>query len=146
MASRNDYVSAQMDNREQRFSRELKSSPETMAGQQRPSVQASPSFANRILRQPSKLRASMRVLSMNARAVPAAIKRLRSSAELGLKGLRFLDKNSGKDGSGWKSVERRFDQFAIDGRLPRETFGRCIGIDKEIDYPMRRVLVLSLNC
>ncbi|KAH7656820.1 NAD(P)H oxidase (H(2)O(2)-forming) protein [Dioscorea alata] len=115
-----------MDNREQCFSRELKSSPETsMAGQQRASVQASPSFGNRILRQPSKLRASMRVLSMNARAVPAAIKRLRSSAELGLKGLRFLDKNSG---SGWKAVERRFEQFSVDGRLPRENFGRCIGM------------------
>ncbi|KAJ0987713.1 hypothetical protein J5N97_006069 [Dioscorea zingiberensis] len=135
MASTSDYVTVSMDN-QQGFSRELKpgefpgmkSSAETLEQQQRPSVQASPSFASRILRQPSKLRASMRVLSMNARAVPAAIKRLRSSAELGLKGLRFLDKSSGKEGSGWKSVERRFEQFAIDGRLPRENFGRCIGM------------------
>jgi hypothetical protein len=52
--------------------------------------------------------------------------RMQSSAQVGLKGLRFLDKTSGgKDG--WKAVERRFDEMNKGGLLPKESFGKCIG-------------------
>ncbi|WOL04805.1 respiratory burst oxidase [Canna indica] len=56
-----------------------------------------------------------------------------SSARMGLKGLRFIDKaSSGKDG--WKAVEKRFDQYAVDGRLPKEHFGRCIGMGESKEF------------
>ncbi|RWW02392.1 hypothetical protein GW17_00034520, partial [Ensete ventricosum] len=47
----------------------------------------------------------------------------KTTAASGAKGLRFLDKKAG----GWKAVEKRFDQFAVDSRLHKESFGRCIG-------------------
>ena len=53
------------------------------------------------------------------------MKRMVSSAQGGLKGLRFLDKAGGRDG--WKDVEKRFDQFAVERRLLKENFGPCIG-------------------
>lgn len=56
----------------------------------------------------------------------AKMTRMQSTAQQGLKGLRFLDKTSnGKDG--WKSVEKRFDDMAVHGRLAKEKFGKCIG-------------------
>lgn len=63
-----------------------------------------------------------------AKSSPFPIKRMTSSAELGLKSLRFLDKNSSREGEGWRAVERRFDQFAVAGVLHKENFGRCIGM------------------
>ncbi|PKU76515.1 putative respiratory burst oxidase homolog protein H [Dendrobium catenatum] len=59
---------------------------------------------------------------------PYPIQRLQSNAEMGLKGLRFLDKNNSKEGEGWKAVEKRFEQFAVAGMLHKENFGRCIGM------------------
>ncbi|KAJ3669154.1 hypothetical protein LUZ60_011104 [Juncus effusus] len=51
----------------------------------------------------------------------------------GLKGLRFLDKTSnGKDG--WKAVEKRFDDMAVHGRLPKESFGKCIGMGDSKEF------------
>ncbi|XP_020113878.1 putative respiratory burst oxidase homolog protein H [Ananas comosus] len=62
-----------------------------------------------------------------AGAARPRMSRAQSSAQVGLKGLRFLDKASGgKDG--WRAVEKRFQQFAVDGRLPKENFGKCIGM------------------
>jgi Respiratory burst NADPH oxidase len=56
----------------------------------------------------------------------AKMTRIQSSAQQGLKGLRFLDKTTnGKDG--WKSVEKCFDDMAVHGRLAKESFGKCIG-------------------
>ncbi|KAJ3703261.1 hypothetical protein LUZ61_006966 [Rhynchospora tenuis] len=53
--------------------------------------------------------------------------RIQSSAQSGLKGLRFLDKTTnGKDG--WKPVEKRFDDLSVHGRLGKENFGKCIGM------------------
>ncbi|GLJ40328.1 hypothetical protein SUGI_0829120 [Cryptomeria japonica] len=47
--------------------------------------------------------------------------------ERGLKSLRFLDRSAEKDA--WKTVERRFDQIAVEGRLSRQNFGSCIGME-----------------
>uniref|UniRef100_A0A453FVL2 NADPH oxidase Respiratory burst domain-containing protein n=1 Tax=Aegilops tauschii subsp. strangulata TaxID=200361 RepID=A0A453FVL2_AEGTS len=59
--------------------------------------------------------------------------RMQSSAQMGLKGLRFLDKTSGSK-EGWKAVERRFDEMSkASGRLPKESFGKCIGEHPCID-------------
>eukprot|EP01018_Ginkgo_biloba_P018553 Gb_27290 [translate_table: standard] len=52
-----------------------------------------------------------------------------SSAERGLKSLRFLDRSAvGTEKDAWKTVEKRFDQIAVDGRVSRENFGSCIGM------------------
>jgi hypothetical protein len=52
--------------------------------------------------------------------------RMQSGAQMGLRGLRFLDKTSGGK-EGWKAVERRFDEMSKGGLLPKESFGKCIG-------------------
>ncbi|KAK1320791.1 hypothetical protein QJS10_CPA03g01382 [Acorus calamus] len=58
-----------------------------------------------------------------------------SSAEVGLKGLRFLDKTTGgKEGNSWKAVEKRFNQFAVNERLFKENFGRCIGMSDSKEF------------
>ncbi|XP_031400877.1 putative respiratory burst oxidase homolog protein H isoform X2 [Punica granatum] len=60
------------------------------------------------------------------------IVRTESSAKKGLRSLRFLDRAiSGKEVDAWKSVEKRFHQLAFDGRLPRDKFGACIGMDSK---------------
>ncbi|XP_058099723.1 putative respiratory burst oxidase homolog protein H [Magnolia sinica] len=57
------------------------------------------------------------------------MKRTEFSVENGLEGLRFLNKTSaGKEGDAWKAVEKQFHQLAINGKLPKENFGRCIGM------------------
>jgi Respiratory burst NADPH oxidase len=71
----------------------------------------------------------------------AKMTRIQSSAQQGLKGLRFLDKTTnGKDG--WKPVEKRFDDMAVHGRLAKENFGKCIG---EI-LICKLYFFLSVNC
>ncbi|MQL80583.1 hypothetical protein Taro_013039 [Colocasia esculenta] len=86
-------------------------------------------------RRPSSIASGVRRLTTITSKVVARgttsfrLNRTRSSAELGLRGLRFLDKKTaagGKDGAGWKDVEKRLLQLAVGGRLPREHFGRCI--------------------
>jgi dual oxidase len=57
------------------------------------------------------------------------IERTASSASRGLKSLRFLDRTmTGKEMDAWRSIERRFDQFAVHERLPKDKFGICIGM------------------
>lgn len=56
------------------------------------------------------------------------IGRTGSSTKKGIKSLRFLDRTiTGKEVDAWKSVEKRFHQFAFNGRLPRDKFGACVG-------------------
>ncbi|KAI8523920.1 hypothetical protein RHMOL_Rhmol13G0109000 [Rhododendron molle] len=63
------------------------------------------------------------------------MERLRSGAAKGLKSLRFLDRTTtGKEGDEWKSVEKRFNQLATDGRLPRDEFGACIGMGDSKEF------------
>lgn len=58
------------------------------------------------------------------------IGRQQSGALRGIKSLRFLDKkNIGNEGDAWKDVEKRFCQMAVDGRLTRDKFGICVGIN-----------------
>ena len=79
------------------------------------------SLARTLLSQPSKIMAGVQGFASRVggdKRHPG-----RTTAASGAKGLRFLDKKAG----GWKAVEKRFDQFAVDGRLPKESFGRCIG-------------------
>ncbi|KAG6744216.1 hypothetical protein POTOM_052927 [Populus tomentosa] len=63
------------------------------------------------------------------------IERTASSASRGLKSLRFLDRTmTGKEMDAWRSIERRFDQFAVHERLPKEKFGICIGLGDSKEF------------
>ncbi|CAL9782826.1 unnamed protein product [Musa acuminata subsp. burmannicoides] len=97
-----------------------------------PPTNATPrSSARGLLPQPSKIklgfRDSTRSTGGGERKNPGKMTRMVSSAQMGIKGLRFLDKTSGGK-EGWNAVEKRFGQFAVGGRLPKEHFGRCIGM------------------
>lgn len=52
--------------------------------------------------------------------------RTRSGAARALRGLQFMNKNVGNEG--WSEVEKRFDELAVDGMLPKSRFGKCIGL------------------
>lgn len=54
--------------------------------------------------------------------------RTTSGAARGLNSLRFLDRTTtGKEADAWNSIERRFNQHAVNGRLSRDKFGTSIG-------------------
>ncbi|TKY66041.1 putative respiratory burst oxidase-like protein H [Spatholobus suberectus] len=58
--------------------------------------------------------------------------RMESGAGRGIKGLRFLDRTvTGKENDAWKSIEKRFAQHAVDGKLSKDKFGTCIGMGAE---------------
>uniref|UniRef100_A0ACD5U2L2 Uncharacterized protein n=1 Tax=Avena sativa TaxID=4498 RepID=A0ACD5U2L2_AVESA len=100
--------------------------------EQQQQQQAPPSTGPVMRKQPSRLASGMkrlasRVTSMRVPDSVLGLKRSHSSAQPALKGLRFLDKTSaGKDG--WKSVEKRFDEMNVDGRVQQENFAKCIGM------------------
>uniref|UniRef100_A0A1J3HUA9 Respiratory burst oxidase-like protein B n=1 Tax=Noccaea caerulescens TaxID=107243 RepID=A0A1J3HUA9_NOCCA len=52
--------------------------------------------------------------------------RSKSGAMFALRGLRFIAKNDAV-GSSWDEVEKRFDELAVEGKLPKSKFGHCIG-------------------
>ncbi|XP_074585780.1 putative respiratory burst oxidase homolog protein H [Curcuma longa] len=68
--------------------------------------------------------------------------RMTSRAQTGLRGLRFLDKTSGGSG-GWVAVEKRFEELAVDGRLPKEHFGRCIGMAESKEFAEELFVALA---
>ncbi|TVU36724.1 hypothetical protein EJB05_18669 [Eragrostis curvula] len=95
-----------------------------------------PGFARGLMKQPSRLasgvrqfasRVSMKVPEGMPGMRTGKMTRMQSSAQIGLRGLRFLDKTSGGK-EGWKAVERRFEEMNKGGRLPKESFGKCIGM------------------
>uniref|UniRef100_A0A0D3G8R0 EF-hand domain-containing protein n=1 Tax=Oryza barthii TaxID=65489 RepID=A0A0D3G8R0_9ORYZ len=92
-------------------------------------------------KQPSRLASGMKRL---ASMVPDTmkLKRTHSSAQPALRGLRFLDKTSaGKDG--WKNVEKRFDEMSADGRLPQESFAKCIGMADSKEFASEVFVALA---
>ncbi|KAJ8768781.1 hypothetical protein K2173_023685 [Erythroxylum novogranatense] len=89
-----------------------------------------------------------------AHSRPPKMERTASAATRGLNNLRFLDRTvTGKEQDAWRSIERRFDQFAVDGKLPREKFGVCVGMgDQSRDFAgeifdaiARRRMVCTIN-
>uniref|UniRef100_A0A0E0C9Z0 FAD-binding FR-type domain-containing protein n=1 Tax=Oryza meridionalis TaxID=40149 RepID=A0A0E0C9Z0_9ORYZ len=101
-------------------------------------------FARGLMKQPSRLASGVRQFASRvSMKVPEGVggmrpgggrmTRMQSSAQVGLRGLRFLDKTSGGK-EGWKSVERRFDEMNRNGRLPKESFGKCIGMGDSKEF------------
>lgn len=83
------------------------------------------SVSGRLSRNTSKAGSCRRRLGPND---GSHLERQRSSAARGLDGLRFLDKViTGKEVDAWMAIEKRFQRFAADGKLPREKFGICVG-------------------
>lgn len=77
-------------------------------------------------------RNSSKAKSTRKKALPGGgapkMGRTTSSAAKGLNSLRFLDRTvTGKEGDAWRAIDRRFNQFSVDGKLPRDKFGICVG-------------------
>ncbi|PIA59476.1 hypothetical protein AQUCO_00400393v1 [Aquilegia coerulea] len=65
----------------------------------------------------------------------AQMGRTTSSASRGLMSLRFLDRTmTGREGDAWRPVEKRFNQYATNGKLSKDDFGRCIGMADSKDF------------
>ncbi|KAL4189479.1 hypothetical protein AMTRI_Chr08g165590 [Amborella trichopoda] len=80
---------------------------------------------------------SMRRENTNNKSTSRMV-RTKSRAERGLRSLRFLDKASGnKEGEGWNAVQKRFNQFAVEGRVSRDNFGQCIGMGDSKEFALQ---------
>lgn len=75
------------------------------------------------------------------------MERTTSSASRGLMSLRFLDRTmTGKEGDAWRSIEKRFNQHAMNGQLSRDKFGVCIGWSLESLAAIRIMIFEKNNC
>ncbi|CAI9297887.1 unnamed protein product [Lactuca saligna] len=84
-------------------------------------------------------RNSSKAKSTRKKALPGGgapkMGRTTSSAAKGLNSLRFLDRTvTGKEGDAWRAIDRRFNQFSVDGKLPRDKFGICVGMGDSIEF------------
>ncbi|KAI3801438.1 hypothetical protein L1987_29543 [Smallanthus sonchifolius] len=83
---------------------------------------------------------SSKTVSIRKRAPPPTggapqMGRTTSSAAKGLNSLRFLDRTvTGKEGDAWRVIERRFNQFSVEGKLPRDKFGICVGMGDSMEF------------
>ncbi|XP_054791590.1 respiratory burst oxidase homolog protein B-like [Prosopis cineraria] len=60
------------------------------------------------------------------------VDRTKSGAARALRGLKFMTKNVGT--AGWSQVEKRFDDLAVDGKLPKTRFAQCIGMNESSEF------------
>ncbi|CAN0914172.1 Respiratory burst oxidase homolog protein B [Linum grandiflorum] len=67
-----------------------------------------------------------RMASGSSKPAFEKVDRNKSAAARALKGLKFMSKNVGS--GGWSEVEKRFDELAVDGALPKTRFAQCIGM------------------
>ncbi|GLU11707.1 hypothetical protein SLE2022_284330 [Rubroshorea leprosula] len=83
-----------------------------------------------------RLMSSARKRSAGPPNIPR-MQRTTSSATKGLQSLRFLDQTTaGNENDSWKSIERRFNQHAINGKLPKDKFGVCVGMGDTKEFAM----------
>ncbi|KAJ0988701.1 hypothetical protein J5N97_007057 [Dioscorea zingiberensis] len=73
-----------------------------------------------------------RLASLTMRQGPGRVERSRSAAVHALQGLKFISKTDGA--AGWPAVEKRFDELAVDGSLPRTLFAQCIGMKESKEF------------
>ncbi|KAI3772424.1 hypothetical protein L6452_03610 [Arctium lappa] len=83
-------------------------------------------------------RNSSKATSGRRRRLPGEVPKLErqvSSAAKGLNGLRFLDRiMTGKEGDAWMAIDKRFERFSANGKLPREKFGICVGMGEGNEF------------
>ncbi|XP_058102675.1 respiratory burst oxidase homolog protein C-like [Magnolia sinica] len=73
-----------------------------------------------------------RLASITRRPSVGRFDRTKSAAAHALKGLKFISKTDG--GAGWSAVDKRFDELAVNGTLPRAVFGQCIGMKESKEF------------
>ena len=88
-------------------------------------------LASRLEKRPSSLGSRLRQVSQELKRMTSSkrfdrVDRSKSGAARALRGLKFMTKNVGTD-QGWSQVEKRFDELAVEGKLPKTRFGQCIG-------------------
>ncbi|KAF8089621.1 hypothetical protein N665_0501s0033 [Sinapis alba] len=76
-----------------------------------------------------KLKTMVKSLSLSSRRLD----RSKSGAMFALRGLRFITQNDAV-GRGWDEVEKRFDELAVEGKLPKSKFGHCIGMAESSEF------------
>ncbi|KAL0757893.1 hypothetical protein Bca101_095561 [Brassica carinata] len=76
-----------------------------------------------------KLKTMVKSLSLSSRRLD----RCKSGAMFALRGLRFITQNDAV-GRGWDDVEKRFDELAVEGKLPKSKFGHCIGMAESSEF------------
>ncbi|KAL0732532.1 hypothetical protein Bca4012_008741 [Brassica carinata] len=76
-----------------------------------------------------KLKTMVNSLSLSSRRLD----RSKSGAMFALRGLRFITQNDAV-GRGWDEVEKRFDELAVEGKLPKSKFGHCIGMAESSEF------------
>ncbi|WZZ19318.1 hypothetical protein YC2023_112407 [Brassica napus] len=76
-----------------------------------------------------KLKTMVKSLSLSSRRLD----RCKSGAMFALRGLRFITQNDAV-GRGWDEVEKRFDELAVEGKLPKSKFGHCIGMAESSEF------------
>ncbi|XP_061357451.1 respiratory burst oxidase homolog protein B-like [Gastrolobium bilobum] len=94
-------------------------------------------LASRLEKRPSSLSVRLRQVSQELKRMTSSNKfdkvdRTKSGAARALKGLKFMTKNVGT--KGWSQVEERFDEFAVDGKLPKTRFSQCIGMHESREF------------
>ncbi|XP_022731096.1 putative respiratory burst oxidase homolog protein H [Durio zibethinus] len=104
-------------------------------------ISRNPSASLGLLRNVSRATSFRRLISTARKRINGAppniskAQRTASSAAKGLQSLRFLDRTvTGKETDAWKSTERRFNQFAVDGKIFRDKFGVCIGMGDSKEF------------
>jgi len=88
-------------------------------------------LASRLEKRPSSLSAKLRQVSQELKRMASfkafdKVDRSKSGAARALQGLKFMTKNVGSEG--WSQVEKRFDELAVEGKLPKTRFSQCIGM------------------
>ncbi|GKV08215.1 hypothetical protein SLEP1_g19880 [Rubroshorea leprosula] len=84
-----------------------------------------------------RLMSSARKRNAGPPNIPRMMQRTSSSAAKGLQSLRFLDQTTtGNENDAWKSIERRFNQHVINGKLPRDKFGVSVGMGDTKEFAM----------
>ncbi|KAK7269361.1 hypothetical protein RIF29_22086 [Crotalaria pallida] len=93
--------------------------------------------ASRLEKRPSSLSARLRQVSKELKRMASSnsfdkVDRSKSGAARALQGLKFISKNVGAEG--WSLVEKRFDELAVDGKLPKTRFSQCIGMHESREF------------
>ncbi|KAL5764229.1 hypothetical protein ACOSP7_016579 [Xanthoceras sorbifolium] len=102
--------------------------------QGRPSSAAKPPVGASFMRNTSQFKKRTSG-PLNGKGAPPQMERTASTAARGLKSLRFLDRTvTGKENDAWRSIDRRFHQFAVNDKLPKEKFGICIGMGESKEF------------
>ncbi|KAJ1380897.1 Riboflavin synthase-like beta-barrel [Sesbania bispinosa] len=94
-------------------------------------------LASRLEKRPSSLSTRLRQVSRELKRMTSSQKfdrmdRTKSGAARALRGLKFMTKNVGTEG--WSQVEKRFDELAVDGKLPKTRFSQCIGMQESREF------------